>query len=210
MALDSYTNLQAAIAAWLDRTDLTGVIPDFITLFEVTANAELPLRTRFNLATTTLSTSAGTATVNLPTNFLEAKSLINQTTPVSVLTPYTATSLYTRIGFPSQRGKPAGFAYVGDALELAPVPDAVYSLKLYYYKKVSALSDASPSNWLLENFPNLYLFGSLVAAEAYLGADPRIQLWGNLYESLLAKLAASNERGQYGGAPLGVKVDSVA
>ena len=45
---------------------------------------------------------------------------------------------------------------------------------LYYYQKVTALSVANTSNWLLTNFPNLYLFGSLVAAEAYLGTDPGV------------------------------------
>ena len=210
MALANYTDLKSAIALWMDRTDVTSVIPDFITLFETTAKAELPLRTRFNLTTATLTTVAGTATVALPSDFLEAKSLINQTSPVTVLTPYTATALYTQVGFPAQRGAPKGFTYVGEALELAPVPDAAYGLKLYYYKKAPALSAETPTNWLLTNFPNLYLFGSLVAAEAYLGADPRIKLWGDLYGNLLQTLAGANERGQYGGAPLAVKGDAVA
>jgi hypothetical protein len=210
MALDNYENLCAAIAAWMDRTDLTAVIPDFITLFETTANAELPLRTRFNLATETLSTVAGTASVTLPEDFLEAKSLVNQGGSATVLTPYTATSLYTQVNYPAQRGVPRGFTYTGEALELAPVPDAVYELKLYYYRKAPPLSVETPSNWLLENFPNLYLFGSLVAAEAYLGTDPRIALWRDLYENLMQKLSQSNERGQYGGAPLTVKGDVIA
>jgi len=210
MALDTYTNLQTAIANWMDRTDLSGVIPDFITLFETTANAELPLRTRFNLTTTTLTTVGGVATVTLPEDFLEAKALVNQTSPVAVLAPYTASALYTQVNFPAQVGAPAGFTYVNTSLELAPVPDGAYALKLYYYQKVTPLSASNSSNWLLAHFPNLYLFGSLVAAEAYLGSDPRLQVWNDLYNGLLQKLADSNERGQYGGAPLSVKTDAVA
>ena len=99
---------------------------------------------------------------------------------------------------------------VGATLELAPVPDAAYALKLYYYQKALPLSAERTTNWLLTNFPNLYLFGSLVAAEAYLGTDPRLKLWGELYENLLAKLSAATERGQYGGAALSVKTDVVA
>jgi hypothetical protein len=210
MALDTYSNLKSAIASWMDRTDLSSVIPDFITLFETSANAELPLRTRFNLTATTLSTTANTRTVNLPADFLEAKALINQTSPVKVLQPYTAAALYTQVNFPAQVGPPAGFTYVGNALELAPVPDAVYTLKLYYYQKITPLSESAPSNWLITNFPNLYLFGALTAAEAYLGTDPRLQLWGSLYNDLVQKLQSANERGQYGGAPLSVKADAVA
>jgi hypothetical protein len=208
MSITTYTELQAAIAAWMDRTDLTGVIPDFIMLFETTANTEIPLRTRYNLASQTLTTLAGTPTVSLPSDFLEAKSVVNQTDPKDVLDPYTAAALYTQ--FPqAATGRPKGFTYVGSTLELAPTPDAVYSLKLYYYQKVTALSASNPTNWLLTNFPNLYLFGSLLAAEAYLGTDPRLKLWGELYDNLINKVAGVTERGQYGGAALSVKVDAV-
>ena len=34
MALDNYTNLIASIADWVNRSDLTAVIPDFVTLAE--------------------------------------------------------------------------------------------------------------------------------------------------------------------------------
>lgn len=208
MALSTFAELKASIAAWADRTDLTAVIPDFITLFETTANAELPLRTTHNLTSTTLVTVANVATVALPTDFLEAKSLVNQTNPYEILKPETATSLYTNN--PSQTaGKPKGFTYVGSNLELAPIPDAVYSLKLYYYQKVVALSDTNTTNWLLTNFPNLYLFGTLLAAEAYLGMDPRLKLWGDLYDNMLQKLDGSKDRGQYGGSPLSVSVTGV-
>ena len=32
MALTTYTELKASVADWLNRTDLTNVIPDFISL----------------------------------------------------------------------------------------------------------------------------------------------------------------------------------
>jgi hypothetical protein len=208
MALDGYSNLQTSIAAWMDRSDLAAVIPDFISLFETTANAELPLRTRFNLATATLTTAAGTATVALPEDFLEAKALVNQTDPKETLSYYGAAALYGQ--YPQgATARPKGFTYVGGTLELAPVPDSAYGLKLYYYQRVTALSAAAPSNWLLARFPNLYVFGALTAAEAYLGTDPRLKLWGDLYSDLVQKLSAANERGQYGGLPLSVKTDAV-
>jgi hypothetical protein len=209
MALGTYSDLQAAVASWMDRTDLGAAIPDFIALFETAAKAELPLRTRYNLAATTLTTTAGVATVALPADFLEARALVNQTDPKDVLDPYTPAALYTQ--FPDgQGGRPRGFTTVGGTLELAPKPDAAYGLKLYYYQRITPLSNEAPTNWLLANFPNLYLFGALVAAEAYLGTDPRLKLWGDLYDDLLQKLAAANERAQYGGAALAVKTDAVA
>ena len=89
---------------------------------------------------------------------------------------------------------------------LRPVPDTAAVFKLYYYTKVTALT-SSTSNFLLNNFPNAYLYGSLVAGEAYLGSDPRITTWGNLYDNFMTKLDTSNERGLYGGAPLKVSIE---
>jgi hypothetical protein len=193
----------------MDRADLTLVIPDFITLFETTANAELPLRTRYNLTTASLTTVAGTATAALPSDFLEAKALINQTDPKEVLKNASASQLYTA-NPNAATGRPKGYTYTSSGLELAPVPDSAYTLKLYYYQRITSLSGTTTTNWLLQYFPNLYLFGSLVAAEAYLGTDPRLQTWKDFYADLVAKLAAANERSQFGGSPLTAQADAIA
>jgi hypothetical protein len=44
MAIGTYDELQTAIASWLDRSDLTATIPDFITMFEAVANRRLRVR----------------------------------------------------------------------------------------------------------------------------------------------------------------------
>jgi hypothetical protein len=44
MAITTFAELKTAIASWLDRSDLTSTIPDFITLFESVANRRLRVR----------------------------------------------------------------------------------------------------------------------------------------------------------------------
>src|SRR5450432_4034024 len=44
MSLSNYTDLQASITAWLQRSDLAATIPDFIRLFEACANRRLRVR----------------------------------------------------------------------------------------------------------------------------------------------------------------------
>ncbi len=44
MAITTYTELQAAIASWLNRGDLTAQIPDFIALAEADINAQFDIR----------------------------------------------------------------------------------------------------------------------------------------------------------------------
>lgn len=44
MSLTNYTDLQAEVATYLQRSDLTAVIPDFIAIFEAAANRKLRVR----------------------------------------------------------------------------------------------------------------------------------------------------------------------
>ena len=44
MALANYTDLQASVADFLNRSDLTTVIPDFITMTESDINRSLRVR----------------------------------------------------------------------------------------------------------------------------------------------------------------------
>ena len=54
MALVNYSDLKTNIAAWLNRTDLTTVIPDFITLAESSFNEEIRNRKMIKRATATI------------------------------------------------------------------------------------------------------------------------------------------------------------
>ncbi len=214
MALDgTYTGLKASIADWLDRDDLTAIIPDFIALFESTANTEGAIRTQFNKTSTSATTVGGTNYVSLPTDWLGTESIILTKSGggFEPLKPYgTAAALYT--DYPNAaltQGQSKGFLLLASKVELAPVPDIAYTLTHYYYQKIPALASNS-TNWLLTNFPQLYLFGSLVASEAYLGADPRLKLWGDLYDNAVQKLGGATDRDKYGGSALVATVDATA
>ena len=50
MALTTYTELKASLADWLNRTDLTAAIPDFITLAESQMERQLRLRQMMSLS----------------------------------------------------------------------------------------------------------------------------------------------------------------
>jgi len=50
MSLANYTDLLASVATWLNRTDLTSVIPDFVTLAEERIARDLAERWRDHCA----------------------------------------------------------------------------------------------------------------------------------------------------------------
>ena len=55
MAVDTYTNLQAAIANFLARDDLTAQIPDFITMAEARMSRELETRSQEKRVTASIN-----------------------------------------------------------------------------------------------------------------------------------------------------------
>jgi hypothetical protein len=71
MALSTYAQLQTSIGDWLNRSDLTATIPDFISLAE--AQIERTLRTRQMIVRANASFDSQYGAV--PADFLETKSL---------------------------------------------------------------------------------------------------------------------------------------
>jgi hypothetical protein len=210
MALSTYSDLQTAVANHLDRSDLTSVIPDFIALFEANANTDKAFKTIHNRTSTSITTVVNQNYISLPATFMEAEAVILANAGANnVISSYgTAAALYTQ--FPmTTTGFPGGFITQADKLVFARTPDAAYTGTLYYYTIIPALSTTNTTNWLLTNYPNLYLYGTLVAAEAYLGMDARLQLWGNLYDNGTQKLQGSTDRSKYSGGPVTVKFDAV-
>ena len=179
MAITDYTTLQASIASWLHRADLTAQIPDFICLAESKLSSDLdarPMETR-----AALTTVLGNAYVTLPTDMLEMRRLLLQTDPAIPLQYETPDQLSVMYGA-STTGRPSVFTVIGGELQLAPIPDAVYALELTYQRRIPALSDSNTSNWLLTSFPNAYLYGAFCAAQPYLVNDARLAMFQALYK----------------------------
>lgn len=179
MALTDYASLQTAVAAWLNRTNLTAQIPDFIRIAEARLNRELG-NVRAMEIQTTLSTAAGSRTVPVPADMLEMKRLqvvgtVN--TPLKYLAPDELAARYWQ----NDTGLPLAFCVTGGNIELAPIPDAVYALQLTYFQGLPALSDSNTSNWLLAQWPDAYLWGSLLAAQPFLMNDARLGMFTSLY-----------------------------
>jgi hypothetical protein len=191
----NYTELQAAIASFLNRQDLASVIPTFVSLVEAHLNRTLRHRSMLGRATANLDTDFTT----LPADFLEAKNIQLNTNPVTSLRFVTiehADLLKTEA-----TGQPQYYTLVGDTLEVVPSPDASYTVELVYYKKLPALASNS-TNWLLTAHPDVYLYGALMQAAPYLKNDERLQVWGSLYTAAVSDLNASSDKAEFSGASL--------
>ena len=195
----TYAELKSAIADFLNRQDLTSVIPTFIQLAEASINRTVRHRRMLSRATATLTTQF----TDLPDDFLEAKNIqlnSNPVTPLSFVTLEHADLL--RSGMYQTEGKPKYYTLVADTIEVVPVPDTEYTIELTYYARITPLSDAVTSNWLLDNSPDAYLYGALVHSAPYLKDDSRIPVWVGLFEKSLSDLKAETERSEFSGSSL--------
>lgn len=170
MAIGTFLELQTAIDGWLDHQLFSARSPDFIALFEATANRRL--RVRQQETSTTLTPSSGEVT--LPNDYLSWRR-VTWTGDTRRELEYVEPS-YLQARFPtSAAGSPGLFTIEGSTLKVRPVDDT--ALDFLYFAKVPALSDSVTTNWLLTAHPDVYLFGSLVEAEMFGVNDERAPIW---------------------------------
>jgi len=204
MGLSTFTELKASLADWLVDDNLTAVIPDFIRLCE--ARFHRDLRIRQMEAVSTINITGGTATVALPTGFLESRVMVLQSTPVRVLPIKTPTQFYTDHGA-QDAGTPEAYTVIGSNFHFGPTPASNSTATLVSYTKVDALSDSVATNAILDDAPDIYLYGSLLEAAPYLGEDERITVWVQLYDRAVDQLKSVDERTAWSSGPLVQRVE---
>lgn len=198
MAINTYTNLQSAIASWLVRNDLTTVIPDFIRLAEVRFNREIRLREMITEATGTLDT-----TIALPDDFVQVDVFRLDTSPIRVLQPISAAEGHRRYG--TIAGDARHFAIEGENLVPFPPQTGSVDYVLSYFAEIPALA-SNATNWLLTRAPDVYLFASLAESAPYLAEDERSALWEAKYQAGKASLHASDRRAKSHAGPIAARV----
>lgn len=186
MAISTYAELQTAVASWLNRSDLTDRIPDFITLAESGLNRRLRLRVMTQ--ETSLSTTISSRTVPLPTAFIEPLVLWRLETDRYPM----VCRLPEMMAISTTEGRPEYWA-VDETLVFERPCDAVYSL-IFRYVKGFALSDSATTNWLLTNHPDVYLFATLVEAAPYLRDDNLLAVWSARFEKALSEVMEKESR----------------
>lgn len=204
MPITTYDELQTVVADFLNRDDLTARIPTFIDMAEAAMNRDLRHWRTENRAIAPVSTRY----TALPSDFVEPirMELSGDKTPVQLMSHYEMQS--SREATRDTAGKPRNYNITQGEIELFPTPDDTYNLEMYYYGKIPSLSASNTSNQILENFPDVYLYGSLVHSAPFLGDDQRLQVWGSLYQSSLSAINGQSERAKQGAVGRRMKIRS--
>lgn len=182
-----YEWLKASIAGWLHRTDLDGVIPDFVMLAEKRINGDL--EARLAEGTTDLLTTPGETDIALPADFAEMRALsapgfgrLSYVPPAQLDDPSNA-----------HAHAPRSYTVTGNVLRLGEIPDAAYVLSMTYRGGVPALADMGGTNWLIESNADVYLAAAMCEALMYTRDTAELQKWEGKYANALGLLNSYNE-----------------
>ena len=191
MAITNYSELKSSIADWLNRADLTAVIPDFITLAEAQINRQLRTHDMIKRATATVSDDY----FSVPADWLETNVLVNlgtQTIPME----YVDYERLNELKALSLSGDPRFYTMIDGKFLILPAASSASpaNLELSYVGKIPALSDSNTTNWLLTKSPDLYLYASLMQAEPYLKNDERVGLWATAMQNSMENMRLEGER----------------
>jgi hypothetical protein len=206
MAITNYTNLQTSIADFLNRDDLTSVIPTFIQLAE--AQMQREIRHWKMEARTGGQQTGGDQYMQIPADWLETIRLHLTGSGTSAVT------MTSRAAMADIRAKnedvstvaPYYYTHADGQFELYPTPSEDTDIELLYYQKIPALSASNSTNWLLEDAPDAYLYGSLLHSAPYLAEDARVAVWAQMYSSAVVNVNNASEQARYSGSGMTLKI----
>lgn len=171
MAITTYTELQAAVKAWGAKSSLDTLIPDFIALAEVRIWSEL--RAKALVSDVSLAYSIGATSVTLPDDLISVIVLKDtvgtRTGEIEVvshdrmaeiqLKPYIVDQTKTYV------------TVTGRQVLFTGATTSAGTISGKYLAKEPALSGSVATNYVLTNYPNLYLFGALLELADYTKDD---------------------------------------
>ena len=189
----TFEQLKSNIADWLNRADLTAVIPTFISLAEARLNRQLRTTNQYTRA----DISTSDQYLSMPSDFLEMRHLRMTSPKERDLVEIAAHQIneYTDTDFVSSfsDSHPRFFVY-GQSLRIIPTPSELITYEMFYYSTIPPLGSVNASNWVSTNHPDAYLYYSLLQAAPYLGEDERINIFEANATRSVQEIQASDDR----------------
>lgn len=173
LTYDSYDGLQEVVAKYLQRENLNDLIPLFIKNAEVRLGNLIKTLPQQVSLPYSLVPAQGTNIVTLPSDFGALIRCTYDNTPLLYISP-------EQLDMSKTTERTFQFTIIGNNLFLQTYVDGSATLTLYYYQAFEGLSEINESNWLLEDYPTVYLYATLLEAQPYLMDDDRVSLWAEM------------------------------
>lgn len=200
MPFNSYSDLKTTLADWLHRSDLTTRIPDFIQMAESKINRTLSLPHEDLDATLTMV--PGSRYVPLTSDFNTPVALWIETyLPRRKLIACVPSELPVNTALSSI---PQYWAVDGSNIAFDCLANQAYTLTLRYTKSYQ-LSDIVTTNYILQNYPDIYLYGAIIHALPFTRDMTNLPVYQQLYDAAVFE-AAKDQNKLKGIAPLKTEI----
>jgi hypothetical protein len=209
--ISDYASLQSAVTEYLARDqDVTLIarIPTFIQLAEAKFNRQLFVRQMEQRATAVADLTANEPEfISLPADFQSMRRVRLSSVPGKPCLEFKSGVQMDEYRFRTSdtAAQPRYFTVFGNKIELAPTPDAAYTIEMVYRQSIPPLA-SNDTNWLLTLAPDLYLYGALLESAPYIKEDERIQTWGLGLASALSDLNNLGLTSTFNAGPMTVRV----
>lgn len=176
----NYASLKAAVESYTLRTDLP-----FDTLLNLAESDIAPQVVHWRGEKTIQLNIGGDKRITVPPDYIKGRYLsVNGTEahPTSIFSPKTVNGEVT-------------FYRTGDQFQLQYVGEFGVA-ELTYYARIEPIKSNYPTNWLIENFPQVYLSAVLIKAYHHLRDDEAKKSETIELQNALSALAADHKNGE--------------
>lgn len=188
MAITTFSDLKTAISTWSNRSDLTSLIPDFITLAEARLNDMLLLKNYESEESLTLTQDQNY--VAIPSGYISPITLWLIVDGERVVLQQV---LPEQLPYHTDATQPQFWAIDGANIRFDCPAGEAYSAKFRMFKS-SNLSDSNTTNYLLTRRPDIYLAGGLVEVGRYTRNEKLIAQWEPKFVQGTNELKAAESR----------------
>lgn len=195
--ITNYATLIAAVESYLARDDLQSYARLFVQQAEGWFNTNLKV---VDMHKTTGGLNITDGGIALPSDFIDWVAL--RWAPTSEVGQRSLYLRYVEADSPEFRtrhrpnGPPQFYTLLaGKVRVMPPAPGAA---ELIYYARIPPLSDAAPTNWLIEKAPEVYLYGTLMEAMLFQKDEDRSAQWFSLLDKRLAAIFGQGDTQKVG------------
>lgn len=189
MAIANFADLRTAINSWLNRSDLTAVpLGQFVLAVENDLLVDAEIREYETVATGTMSGDGFT----VPTDFIRVRSLLVDDHVYSYVTPDQFSQKVDN--------ESTDWVYTINGNDFSVVDGDGKTYELLYFGTLPALSADADTNWVLDNHPNVYLWGGCYFGSVFLKDAQGASMFGPMYEAAKGRLHRGETKARYGNA----------
>lgn len=202
----TYTELVAAVKSYADRND-SEVDSNFDTFIKMAeAKINRLLRISKMTARATVSTLDDKEYYALPSDFNGVRDIELQSDKrhtLEYLTPEQMNNVY------NNGDNVEGYYYtiIAGNIHLLPIQSTGSIIEIVYYQSLENLDgDTTTSNWLSENYPDVYLAELMVEVESFVKNAQAVAIWEERFDKSINALNLADQDDRWSGTPLKMRL----